>query len=592
MDPQATMRAFNDADLESMPAEVMDVICDTGGLSFRDNMNLRLTSRAIRRSTWEWFRRHTVKMPHGSDGTPNTLHVSMTPAGLDGFRWWTIHQKNTQEIKTIHINVAQFNAGCLEKLRQDLDNILKYDGLATPSVTFSPRLTGKVRQRVSHFYMKTALIAHRSKGLDSSDPMRHSHIFGSIKDLIHLRYLKYHMEHAEQVRMKSAGEESMLFNEAFNSLTELEAMAIGSWNIPNLYDDMQMTERVMADHPKAFKFKDDVPAHKRLLTSDRPQLPHIPGYGTMLRTDTLKRVFNLMAGNPKQLKSLIVQNNSVSLDPMCAFKQPTDEEAGIWAFCLPQSTLESLKPTLANLRKIHLTLSNGEYNAGPVGYTAKQDTDAFVRFLSALPNLQTFQLAAASETLFTDDFIFPVLNALPPTVTTIHLYDFIASVPTLCGFLTKHSETLLDVRFTRAYLVKASWTPVFETMAENLTALTHFCFERLWELHPEYADKVFFDEERDTHEDVFGERTYYVLDHADLEAGRFDQRGNWVFEDRYDALTGDGSDMPIEDKLGIAIDSERETWPYKFLDRKLINHVCKVFGKREGDFKVPKPFDP
>ncbi|KAL1633387.1 hypothetical protein SLS58_011111 [Diplodia intermedia] len=593
--------------LEDMPAEVLDIISDKGRLSLKDNLNLRMVSKAMHKRTWEWFRRKTVQMPRGSDDSPNTLHVQMTPSGLDSFAWGTMHPGNTTQIKNVHINVAQFNFSGLARISEDYGNILAYDELAAPLVSLSPTLTGKLRRKPSKFFEKTAGKVAKGAALSPYDRVN-----ATIKDMLQLRYLKYRMEHAEQQRMRAAGEETKLFNEAFDRLDKLEDLFLGSWCIPLLEDDKQLTEWVPVDHPLNYMFRPNTPAHKRLVVSNqKSQLPHKQGYGCRMRTELLERVFNLLASKPRQLKTLVVQNNAADLDPTNALKHPSNEEAGLWAFCLPQTTFESLKPSLAHLRKVHLTLSSGEYteecivfseegtedtmHVGPAGYTAKQGTEALVRFLSAMPMLETFQLAAASETLFTDDFISAALDALPPTITKVHLYDFVASVSTLCIFMANHSDSVREINFSRAYLVDESWDPVFKMM-DALPALERLCFEKLWELHAEFADKLVFQPGWPARIDVFGERIYYRRRHCSLpvSAGLFDQMARWVFKEEYDSLICENTpglfNLDARDTLAVALRAERETWPNTFLPKKMIAHVCKVFGIEEAGFQpITKP---
>ncbi|KAL1619224.1 hypothetical protein SLS54_006816 [Diplodia seriata] len=583
--------------LEDMAAEVLDIISDKGRLSLKDNLNLRMVSKAMYQRTWEWFRRNTVQMPRGSDDSPNTLHVQMTPSGLDSFAWGTMHPGNTTQIKNVHINVAQFNLSGLARLSEDYGNILAYDELAAPLVSLPPTLTGKLRRKPSKFFEKTAGRVAKNAILSSYD-----RVSGTIKDMLQLRYLKYRMEHAEQQRMRAAGEETKVFNEAFDRLDKLEDLFLGSWWIPLLQDDKQMTEWVPRDHFLDYMFRPDTPAHKRLVVCNKKsQLPHKQGHGCRMRTELLERVFKLLAKKPRQLKTLVVQNNAADLDPTNAFEHPSNEEAGLWAFCLPQATFESLKPSLAHLRKVHLTLSSGEYteegtedttHVGSAGYTAKQGTEALVRFLSALPRLETFQLAAASETLFTDDFISAALDALPPTITKIHLYDFVASVSTLCIFMANHSDSVREISFSRAYLVEESWDPVFKMM-DALPALERLFFEKLWELHPEFADKLnFLPDSWPARIDVFGERIYYRRRHCSwpVSTGRFDQMARWVFHIKmYDSLVCENTrglfDMDARGTLAAALRADRETWPNTFLPKKMIAHVCEVFGKEEADFQ-------
>ncbi|KKY20213.1 hypothetical protein UCDDS831_g05014 [Diplodia seriata] len=332
--------------------------------------------------------------------SPNTLHVQMTPSGLDSFAWGTMHPGNTTQIKNVHINVAQFNLSGLARLSEDYGNILAYDELAAPLVALPPALTGKLRH----------------------------------------------------------------------------------------------------------------------------------------------------------------------LDPTNAFEHPSNEEAGLWAFCLPQATFESLKPSLAHLRKVHLTLSSGEYteegtedttHVGSAGYTAKQ-----------------------------------ALDALPPTITKIHLYDFVASVSTLCIFMANHSDSVREISFSRAYLVEESWDPVFKMM-DALPALERLFFEKLWELHPEFADKLnFLPDSWPARIDVFGERIYYRRRHCSwpVSTGRFDQMARWVFHIKmYDSLVCENThglfDMDARGTLAAALRAERETWPNTFLPKKMIAHVCEVFGMEEADFQ-------
>ncbi|KAL1642723.1 hypothetical protein SLS58_005227 [Diplodia intermedia] len=286
-----------------------------------------------------------------------------------------------------------------------------------------------------------------------------------------------------------AGDGLRLLCDALTRLPNLEAIYVGKWKAPHILDGEP--EWYEGDQTRRWKgHYGPYPAYNAELW----------GAGRELRASAVRSVLTALALTWKSIKKLVIHSGSLS---------PNREEAGIWGF--DALTQVSLGPCFQNLKSIHLTISLGQDKytltpsplpAGhtpPAGHTEHASLQMLLQLIDAVPQLESFHLAASGDNVFREPLIARVLDALPGTVSDLHLYNALTSVAALCRFLASHRRTLASLGLCRCYLTDESWTPVFrllETYIAPALTLHTVHIEQLWELHPDFADKLFFYQRR------------------------------------------------------------------------------------------------
>lgn len=575
------------ANLDTLPDEIIEMILEAGshirGLwnprecLVQVALSLRLTCKSLLRNLIEWFRKQFPKCRLARIGE---VHVRMTYRGLYSLWLTTTSELIAAHIKVLRIDVGHFTPEGLRGFLAHTDLVEYFSFL---------------RQ----FYLKE---------------LKHEQVLGSLRDRpreisdehFEEQYSKYWDEWLNQAWMTETGEDWWLLTEIFSRLPNLSEIYIVGWQNPFPVPwALAHYEDTFTRRSYGTKSMEKDPWIEKGGLSRVKYPKHEPMYGCVTRAAVLGNLFEALAAHPKQLTKIVMCEGSVP--------KPTNEEAGIWALDLPDALFTKLSASLAHLKSVHLSLSDGAHTA-PSGFSEPQASKALVRFLSATPLLASFHFAAAAETLFSATFTDQILHALPHTLNAIHLHNVLLTVASTCAFLSAHRHALTSLGLTRAYLTNESWTPAFRFAALRLPHLRTVHFEQLWELHPAFADKLFFRSPFDssqaarTQDGVFGRRFYARRDrsHDDVACwegvrGHFDVGGEWVPVDRYDAaFVEEGAKSRwwpiargVEEGLRVAVrDGMREAVVYGSedvddpLSERVVEHACLAFGKEREEFEV------
>ncbi|KAL1619216.1 hypothetical protein SLS54_006808 [Diplodia seriata] len=411
----------------------------------------------------------------------------------------------------------------------------------------------------------------------------------------------------------SVGDGLRLLCDALTRLPNLEAIYVGKWKAP----------RILDGEPEWYE-GDQTRRWKGHYGPDPAYNAELWGAGRELRASAIRSVLTALALTQKPIKKLVIHSGSLS---------PNREEAGIWGF--DALTQVSLGPCLQTLKSIHLTISLGQDKyklapsalpAGhtpPASHTEHASLQMLVQLINAAPQLESFHLAASGDNVFPEPLTARVLDALPATLSDLHLYNALTSVPALCRFLSSHRRALASLGLTRCFLTDESWTPVFrmlETHTAPASVLHTVHIEQLWELHPDFADKLFFYQRRlrllnlagtahhqytgtaSTHP-VLGRRVHEMRQ-REAGAGAFDADGKWHRRRfRHDAMAmarepdvGTPGALVHEVRGGLRYAVRcglRETFAYggnaagvatavrrdDVLPKVVVEHACEVFGR-------------
>lgn len=390
-------------------------------------------------------------------------------------------------------------------------------------------------------------------------------------------------------KLVETGEDVQLLQLAFSQLPNLQEIYVGKWMGFEFLLDFQRHQTMdkIARRGSATEFKNH---------NNRQ------GAGSQWRSDVLKGTLNAVALSSTSVRKLIVQGKP---------NTPGSEEAGMWGFDLPLNVFPRLASSLAQLMKIHLTVSFGKDrplcegvvvdNGAPAEFTEEKGASMLAQFLSRMPQLEVFHLATSGDNTFTVSCIQKVLRVLPLGLKEFHLFNSLMTVPVLCVFLNAHRQNLKQIGLCRIFLTRERWTRIFGIMQSfMLPCLENIFFEQLWELQPQFGEKVFFHRPRGytgPSDEVFGHRIYSI-GKGSRTPGKFPD-GEWSPDVRYDAMVMIKSwfrkkmiDSPEEGLEKAIKEGKREACGYGSKDiddplpDRVLDHVCKVFGKKLEEFKI------
>ncbi|KAK0650754.1 hypothetical protein DIS24_g6473 [Lasiodiplodia hormozganensis] len=457
--------------------------------------------------------------------------VWMSYRGLRAFSGLTTNGLVAQNITSLHINVGRLNMRIVR------------DSLA--------------RCRSSHA---------NSKLLD--EPLSWDHVKAGLS-LEELDCIDTYEKYVEQEWATAAGEDVRLLREAFSRLPNLRNIYVGKLEIPQDVRFPTLT-------PDIYK----------------------PGEECEIRSAALTTIFTALAAQPVPLEDLVIHRESKS------YYKPTSEEAGVWALSLPKPLLAQLSPSLSTIKHLHLSLSTGDLlhrgpktlfkrSVAPEAFTKSHGPQALLAFLSTLPQLTSLHLVAAAQNEFSLSFVRKVLRGLPDTLEELHLSNTMMSVPLLAHFLNAHRHQLTELGLSRLYLVDDNWTTLFRMLQTFMPNLQRVYLEQLWELHPDFADKLFFFAPCGyvgARNGVGLGRRIYAVGAADRCRGTY-FKGRWFALFRYDAMVMNDEDtrfkaQSLEGGLNYAIKwSKREAVRYGRrnvddpLPQKVLEYAAEAFGK-------------
>lgn len=312
-----------------------------------------------------------------------------------------------------------------------------------------------------------------------------------------------------------------------------------------------------------------------------------------IRRKAFETVIKALALHPIPIQGLVAHS---------AEYWPSDEEMGIWALDIPQPMFTVLNSSFATLKKVHLSLSTGNYlhmgpnttikrNIAPVGFTMEKAQKTLLHFLSAMPLLESLHLLAAADNDVSLSFIRKILRGLPNAIKVLHLSSMFMSVPILSNFFDAHRHQLTEIGLTRLCLTDESWMPVVRMMNVYLPQLNAVYLEQLWELHPGFSDKLFFFPPRGYYGACNGSlgRRIYTIGRGRRRPGHYVE-GWWVPDYRCDAMImRDGSTHGMVQGVrngltrtirggfreAVQYGSRRVDDP---LPQKVLDHICEKFG--------------
>lgn len=382
-----------------------------------------------------------------------------------------------------------------------------------------------------------------------------------------LGYLDTYERYVEQEWATAAGEDLRLFKEVLSRLPNLRKIYLGTVEIPQ---DVRVSY---------------------------PSETYKSGEQCEIFTATLMTIFDALAARPIPLEELAIDRSARSSTRVQL------EQAGIWALSIPSPLFANLTSSLATIKRLHLSLSTGEvvYRAprirwerslAPEGFTKAQGSKTLLRFISAMPKLSSMHLVAGYESEFSLRFVRKVLRGLPQTLEELHLSNMVMSVSILAHFLNGHRHQLTELVLSRLYLVDENWNTIFRMMQKFLPRLQRVYLEQLWELHPEFSDKVFFFPPRN----YWGPRVrslgrrIYSIGSASRLRGVY-RSGEWDSVIRYDGMIMDDEDrrtkaQSLQDGLQHALtQTKREAVHYGSQDvddplpPKVLEYAAHRFGK-------------
>ncbi|KAB2576185.1 hypothetical protein DBV05_g5160 [Lasiodiplodia theobromae] len=461
---------------------------------------------------------------------------------------------------------------------------LSYPGLQSLCASTA---SGLITDTISSLYVKVGHISaiyvrerlRKCKGYGSNpkaleDPVN----WGQVKTRLssdERKYMYVYKRYMEQERARATGENVRLLEKILGRLPNLRKIYVGNFGFPPQISSSRLG-----------RFK--------------------PGEECEMRSAALRTVFDALASRPVPLEAFGVSRTSHYCAPY--------DEVGIWSLNLPEPLFTKLAGSLSTIKHLHLSLTTGEFaqlgyknkvifkrNLAPEGFTKDQGPRMILDFISAMPKLSSLHLFAATGDEFTLGFVRKLLRGLPTTLEELHLGNMIMSVSILAHFLNKHRHQLTELSLTKLYLVDESWTTVFRMMQTFLPHLQRAYLEQLWELHPEFSDKLFFFipcRYVGAYNDFLGRRIYTVG-----RGGRSNGVywcGKWEAHFRYDAMTMDDEDtreraQSVREGLQHAVtESRREAVYYGNQDvdgplsQKVLEYAAEAFGKTVKEI-VPGP---
>lgn len=186
-----------------------------------------------------------------------------------------------------------------------------------------------------------------------------------------------------------------------------------------------------------------------------------------------------------------------------------------------------------------------------------------------------------------------MLRGLPDTLEELHLSNTTMAVPLVAHFLNAHRHPLTELGLSRLYLINDNWTTLFRMLQTFLPSLQRVYLEQLWELHPDFADKLFFFAPCGyvgARNGLGLGRRIYAVGAADRPRGTY-FNGWWSARFRYDAMVMDDEDprfkaQTLRGGLDYAVRwSKREAVRYGRrnvddpLPQKVLEFAAEAFGK-------------
>ncbi|KAL1619223.1 hypothetical protein SLS54_006815 [Diplodia seriata] len=474
----------------SLCEDVLETICEN--LCIRDIMSLKSTNKATSERLFDVFRRIFENSPLGRTGIA--------------------------QMSTSYHGLQMFHAS------PEMDTML--GSISSPRINIGRLTMSAVRSSLAD-----CRFAHVDEQL-LNNPLSWDGVESGLaqEELVYIDTLD---KFTQQEWATAIGEDSRLLNGVVARLTGLRKVYIGKFELP----------------PDVYANHNFFPLYK-------------PGAGCELHSAALTQLFNALAERPIPVPR-DPEEHPAELEELAIHREEgpwlTSDEAGIWALDIPEPIFTKLSRSLATVQRLHLTLSTGDFlhhgpnstfkrNLAPAGFTKERGPRILLRFLSAMPLLSSLHLAAATNSEFSTSFARKVLRGLPATLSEIHLANMLVSGPVLAHFLNAHRRALASVGLSRLHLTgDASWTGIFRMLDVYLPRLRSVHLEQLWELQPDFADKVVFyvgTGNGAASDGPFGRRVYAnaYADQAVEQRGVFVE-GEWrpaAF--RYDALEADDND--------------------------------------------------